>query len=75
MTTIVKDEAGIRFLTFSFDEKAESINILDTIRDIPGGLIKTLKYIWIKWKLLLLRQEERDHGEEWFISTFPWKPD
>ena len=48
MTTIVKDEAGIRLLTFSFDEKAESINILDKMRDIPGGLIKTLKYIWIK---------------------------
>ena len=70
MTTIMNDEAGTHLFNFF-----KSINISDKMRDIPGGLIKTLKYIWIKWKLLLLRQEERDHGEEWFISTFPWKPD
>ena len=50
----MKDEAGIQFLTFSFDEKAESINILDKMRDILGGLIKTLKYIWVKKKTTLV---------------------
>ena len=50
----MKDEAGIQFLTFSFDEKMGSINILDKMRGIPGGLIKTFKYIWIKKKTTLV---------------------
>ena len=54
MTTIMNDEAGTHLFNFF-----KSINISDKMRDIPGGLIKTLKYIWIKKKTTLVETRRK----------------